>query len=145
MASRFKFHQVLGNLEQLKRELPIQLANDTRNFFAASWRKGGWEDNGVQRWEEPKRKKYSGKNAKRKRAATRATLVKSGRLRRAVQDSIRSTTMEEVKLVVDVPYAARHNEGLDGMPQRQFMGDSAALRRIQRNRITKTVDKIWQA
>lgn len=143
--SKFGLDRVVRAMEQVKRDLPVQLANDTKNFFAASWRRGGWEDNGVQKWAEPKRKSYKGRSPKAHRASTRATLVKSGRLRRAVQDSVRQATMDEVRLVVDVPYAAYHNEGTDKLPQRQFMGDSAALRKIQRKRINTVVDKIWQA
>jgi hypothetical protein len=44
---------------------------------------------------------------------------------------------------VETPYAQRHNEGLDGMPQRQFMADSPVLRKQQAETIKKYFDKVW--
>ena len=67
----------------------------------------------------------------------------TGRLRRAVGTSIRVKTFELIKLVVDLKYAARHNDGLDGMPKRQFMGDHPELTKKQRAIITKFFDKVW--
>jgi hypothetical protein len=56
-----------------------------------------------------------------------------------------------IKLVVEVPkkkgakvdYAQVHNEGLGGMPQRQFMADSPVLRKQQAETIKKYFDKVW--
>lgn len=39
------------------------------------------------------------------------------------------------------PYAARHNEGLKGMPQRQFMGKSAYLNRQIADKIQRELDQ----
>lgn len=39
------------------------------------------------------------------------------------------------------PYAARHNEGLDGMPKRQFIGKSAYLNRQIFDKIKRELDK----
>jgi len=77
-------------------------------------------------------------------ARTRHILVKSGALRRAVNNSIRSATFNRVELIVGVPYAEYHNEGTKSIPKRQFMGDSVILRRKQIQLINKEVDKIWQ-
>ncbi len=42
--------------------------------------------------------------------------------------------------MVDLPYAARHNSGLDGMPKRQFMGKSPILMRQHREKIKEFID-----
>lgn len=39
-------------------------------------------------------------------------------------------------------YAQRHNEGLDEMPQRQFMGKSAYLNKKINKKLTKELDKL---
>jgi len=39
------------------------------------------------------------------------------------------------------PYAKRHNEGLDGMPKRQFMGYSKYLDTKIKNKLNKELDK----
>ena len=41
-------------------------------------------------------------------------------------------------------YAQRHNEGLDGMPQRQFIGASAHLHEQITKKITSELDKIFK-
>lgn len=41
-------------------------------------------------------------------------------------------------------YAQRHNEGLDGMPQRQFIGQSAYLHEQISNKVTTELEKIFK-
>lgn len=150
MADRFNFSRVKRNMEQVKKELPVILANQAQNFFADSWKKQGWDDGGLKVWQTPNRKipgtkEYEYPKKKGLGRRTRATLVQSGRLRRAIASSIRQKSFSMIRLVVAVPYAKYHNEGTDTIPKRQFMGDSRTLRRIQVESINKTVDKIWQA
>lgn len=148
--SKFNFDRVQRNIEQLKRELPIVLANDAQRFFNQSFVKQGWEGHN---WQTPKRKipgtneyKYPKKGANARH--TRATLVGTGRLRRTVAGSLVSKTFQSIKFVVNLPYAAVHNEGLPikggKMPQRKFMGDSETLRKLQREKINKAVKVVWQ-
>ena len=139
---KFNFDQVIKKLEQAKSSLPKVLANDTKKFFLASWQKQGWDDGGVKAWAP---RKYN----KNKRSAGRAILVKSGALRRAVNASLKSATFDSIKFVVDSPYAKVHNDGLpmrNGKPmqQRQSVGDSASLRKIQKGTIQKSTDKIFK-
>lgn len=104
MANKFGFDKVLRNVEQMKKSLPPLLANQAQTFFVNSWKQQGWTNTTLERW--PKRK--DGKDP------GRATLVKSGKLRRAVNQSIRFKTFEKIQLVVALPYAAVHNEGYNG-------------------------------
>ncbi len=140
MATKFNFDRVLKNMERLKRELPIVIANDTQNFFTRSWDKQGWEDAGLKTW-APRAKET-------KKTMGKKIMISTGKLRRAVQNSIREKRFDKIRLVIDggsIPYAARHNYGTDGMPQRQFMGDSKALRKMQIAKIKTYIDKIWRA
>lgn len=146
MANQFGTDKVLKNLELLRKDLPVKLANQAQNFFTGSWRLQGFEN---QAWQIPKRRiddtpeyKYPKKKGLGRR--TRATLVQSGRLRRAVSNSIRQATFDKVKLIVAVPYANYHNEGTDKLPKRQFMGDSPTLRTKQVNTIKRAIDEIWK-
>lgn len=101
--SKLKLDEALIKFEQVKKTLPEVLANDAQRFFLASFRKEGWDDGGVKPW------------APRKNPSTkdmgRNLLVKTGRLRRAVANSLRGVTFGLIKFVVDVPYAIVHNEG----------------------------------
>jgi phage gpG-like protein len=148
--NKFNFDRVRKNFDQVKQDLPTLLANQAQNFFAKSWNKQGWDDGNVKEWKEVQRRiigtpafKYP-KNKDLPRR-TRAILVKSGRLRRAVQNSIRSATWSRVQLTVDVPYAAYHNKGEGRLPKRKFMGNSQTLARLHRQKITTTVNRIWKA
>lgn len=106
MANKFGFDKVLNNMDRLKKNLPVQLANQAKNFFVDSWKKEGWDDGTLKKW--PARSVTNKKNK------GRALLVKSGALRRAAGQSIRSQTFNLIKLTVALPYAAVHNDGYNG-------------------------------
>lgn len=190
MASKFGFASVQKNILKTKQVLPVLLANQAQTFFVDSWKKQGWEDGSVSLWKNRK--------DKGKKSQGRAILVKSGKLRRAVGQSIRLKSFDRIQLVVALPYAAVHNDGYNGMrkahtrarftrtttsqfiglrrgkngkleerhtrasvfiktgevqvrshmmnmPKRQFMGDSATLRKKQTELIDQQIMKIWQA
>jgi hypothetical protein len=146
MGNQFGTDKVLKNIDTLKQELPVVLANQAQNYFTNTFRQQGWDG---EDWKEPNRRiqgtpeyKYPKKKGLGRR--TRATLVQTGRLRRAVSNSIRRATFERVHLVVAVPYAKYHNDGDGHLPKRQFMGDSPLLRKKQVSTIRQHVDKIWK-
>lgn len=141
--NRFGFGQVRLNIERMKIDLPVVLAKQAEGFFTDSWAKQGWDG---QKWKEPQRKipgTYAYKYAK-PAARTRATLVQTGALRRAVSNSIRSQTFNSIRLVVDLPYAAAHNDGEGSMPQRTYMKDSPILRIKQQEKIKQFTDSVWR-
>lgn len=144
--NKFRFGQVKKGYEQLKIQLPIDLANQAQNFFVNSWRNQGWD--GVP-WQIPKRRiegtpEYKYPKFKGLGRRTRATLVESGALRRAESNSIRTAKFQLIRLVVDLPYAMRHNAGEDGMPKRQYMGDSPILRNLQLTKINTYIGRVFK-
>lgn len=145
MADKFNFTEVKRKIEQTKRELPIVLAKETEKAFVENFTTSGFFG---KTWQVPQRRvpgtnayKYPKKRGLSRR--TKPTLTLTGRLRRAVGTSTRVKTFDLIKLVVDLKYAARHNDGLDGMPKRQFMGESPELTKKQKAIITKFFDKVW--
>ncbi len=137
--SKFNFDKQLKALEGTKSSLPVKLGNATQRFFLSSFKEEGWNDGGLNRW--PDRKDDTN---------TRSLLVKSGRLRKAVADCLREANWNRIKFVVDVPYAQIHNEGgyagrnhAAKIPKRQFIGDSATLRKIQTDLIIQEFNKIF--
>lgn len=143
--SQFNFQQVLANINFLKNDLPILMANKAKNYFLSSFKQQGWEGSSWQevnrRIEGTKAYKYPSKP----KASSRKNpiLIRTGKLRRAVSNSIRTVTFEKIQLIVDLPYAVRHNEGTDGMPQRKYMGDSEKLRSIMKDEIDKALKKLF--
>jgi phage gpG-like protein len=149
--SKFNFARIQANLEKVKEEAPTVLSNHAKNYFASSFVKGGF-DQGEKPWKEVKRripgeKAYKYPKSKGLGRRTRAILVKSGRLRRAVQNSIRSARWNRVQLLVDVPYAKFHNVGdrKAHLPRRQFMGKSRKLNAQLLTKFKKLVNRIWKA
>lgn len=110
-----KFQAELPRMTDLM--LTVAVTHSTENFA-----KQGYDDLGVKKW------------APRQRTRTRdigkAILVQSGRLRRSLRKK-RLTALSGV-IFSPLPYARRHNEGLD-MPQRQFVGNSINMvKKIER-------------
>lgn len=143
--NKFNFDQLKKNFEQLKRELPIQLANQARTHFTNSFKEQGWEG---KAWETPKRRivgtpeyKYPKKKGLGRR--TQKTLVKSGRLKRAVNMSVRSKTFEKIQFIVDVPYASYLNDGTKTIPARPFMKHSFGLKKKQVLLIKSSINKVF--
>ena len=146
--NKFGFGEIKRKIAAMKEELPKVLANQAQTFFVKSWANQGWEG---QPWKEVKRREEGTpeyKYPKRKDLGrrTRAILVGkgSGRLRRAVGNSIRSAAFDRIRLVVDLPYAAVINDGGAHMPERSFMKDSITLRAMQETKIKQFTDKVWK-
>ena len=156
-----KFHmgRVLENFEKVKRELPVLLANQAQNFFMDSWKKQGWDDAGVKKWQEVNRRKQGTAEYKYPKGyglsrRTNPILVGGGKtkgssggnLRRAVGNSamVKLKSFEKISLVVDEGYAAYLNNGTPNMVARKFMGESKTLNMVLKGRITKYINGIWK-
>jgi len=148
MDNKFGFGRVIENIATMKKVLPVQIANQARNFFMDSFNAQGWEDNGLHKWPEVQRripgtKAYKYPKTKGLSRRTSAILVRSGTLRRAVGMSIKRSTMDQVLLSVAVPYAEYQNDGTKTIPKREFMGHSATLERMQEAKIDESISNIF--
>ena len=147
-----KFHtgKILENITKMKADAPVKLANMTQRFFGASFTDQGWAgENGLNKWKEVKRRQegtpeYKYPKTKQLSRRTSPILVRTGKLRRAVSNSIRLATFEKIRLVVPLEYAKYQNDGTSKIAKRKFMGDGAALRKKQKDLLIKEIEKIWQ-
>lgn len=117
MPNKFKFDRVIANTEVMKRTLPVMLGNQGTNFFIRTFDRQGFDDNGLQKWKEVKRRqqgtpeyKYP-KNKGLSRRTRPIEVGETGRLRRAVSASLRQATFNRIRWVVPLKYAAIQNEG----------------------------------
>ena len=114
----FRLDKKRVNFTRFKKRVPVLLANESRNHFVLGFRKGGGQtDQSKGGW----RPRKGGRDS-------RAILVKSG----ALKNDVRVLVSRWARIVVGslhLPYARRHNEGLAGMPQREFVGESRSLKR----------------
>jgi phage gpG-like protein len=159
LSSHNPAREALKRLKATKRTLPRIVGNQAKNFFLDSFRRGGFTDGSFKAWQEPKRrqldeggksyrykgyqKRGSGKRGSKtghsKSDRTRAILVQSGAMRDSVQ--VKRMSESEVVIGANTKYAARHNYGLHKMPKRQFIGNSATLRKELKTTIKKHIKK----
>lgn len=143
------FKSLYRKLEKTQKQLPSLIANEGTKFFVGSFDKEGFTDVSLSKWKTPLRKipgtsefKYPKKRDLGRR--TRKILVKTGRFRRATNNSVIERTFKRVVWRInpsEVPYAARHNYGLHGMPERKVIGESKTLNRIFKRTIIQTYKK----
>jgi len=156
MANCFGFDEIIKNLARVKSsELPLQVANVTKNYFNSAFKEQAWDG---KAWQPVKRVGKAGSQRNNSQA-----LVQSGKLRRAVNNSLKTATFSLIEFnVTDATakngfnYAGVHNFGLKAgrgkgfiMPKRQFMPNPgeeqpADLTQIQMKKISSVVDKIWE-
>lgn len=129
----FKIDESLKKFKGIQKTMPLILANDAKNHFIKGFRQGGGQtDKG--KW-VPRKKKEGG--------GSRAILVLKGRLWKSIK--VKSATFNRIVVgSVGVKYAERHNAGLAGMPQREFIGLSKTLERKTVKTIEKELDKTFK-
>lgn len=99
----YDFSKVAINFAEVKQALPPVLATVCVNFFKDSFRRQGWRDKGLKRWQARKNNKGS---------TGRGILIKRGHLRNSIRKLIANWKLVEVG--TNLPYAAAHNEGFSG-------------------------------
>lgn len=139
MSNPFHTDRILEDMQRMKRELPILIANQAQVYFTHAFTQQGL---GSEQWKEVKRReegtpeykypKYKGLSRR-----TSPILVRSGNLRRAESNSIRNATWDSVKLVNALAYASYQNEGTATIDARPFMKQTPQLLAKQTKLITE--------
>jgi len=101
----YEFKRVAYNYHLVRQQIPGVVGTVAVNFFKDSFRRQGWRDRSLERWQS------RSKQAKRNKG--HAILISSGRLR----NSIRITEQNFNRTVIgtNTPYAQAHNEGFKGI------------------------------
>lgn len=131
------------------------------NHFEESFDNEGFTDEALEKWEPRKTTDTRGRDITRyrtNRVGKAGELNRYGRKNQGrkimtghdsggnkLRNSIRADKVNDgVEFHTDKEYAERHNEGLDGMPKRQFMGPSKQLDGKIVNKIDDQLDKIFK-
>jgi phage gpG-like protein len=133
--NKFNFKGIEKKARTTLENAMVEIGNAAKSFFVENFRKQGFDDKSVERWQPRK---------KADKRAGRAILVKTGDLRRSIIRNPANRAALSVKISTDLVYAARHNDGLKGMPKRQFMGDSYNLNERIKKIIVKRLDKTFK-
>ena len=156
-----------NNLQELRRKLeaiarlvandvPIVLKTEGLKFIQQNFQDEGFNDGGLQKWQPRKTTDTRGRDLTRYRSdrvGKKGTLTRFGKRNQGrailtghnsggnkLRNSFRARMEKmQVTFYTHKEYARRHNEGLEGMPKRQFIGDSKTLF----NNIKKEIDRLF--
>lgn len=143
-------HQV-----EVKQVLPIKIGNGAVNIFTQNFNKHGFDTGeGVQEWKEVKRRipdtpeyKYPKKKGLSRRVSE--ILVRTGRGRRDVQNSLRSPRTSSTGIVIPFEVADNYmryqNEGTEKIPMRKFIGNSPLLMKMIKEKAMESYERIFNA
>lgn len=129
----FKFKETKVKFIKFQNDIPIILANNTQNHFLEGFRIGGKKTDASKGGWAPRKSDDSRKG--------RNILINKGDLRA----DIKRREVNKKRVVVgtrNISYAARHNEGLKGMAQREFIGPSKELEADNTKLIERELKKI---
>jgi hypothetical protein len=150
--------------DQAARDIPALLPTivgvEGKNFIEKNFRDQGFNDTGLEAWAERKTVDSRGRDITKyrtnrtgrqgnlnrygSRIAGRALLVGHDTGSDKLKSSFHyraSAGNSVVTFYTHKLYAQRHNEGLDGMPQRQFMGRSRYLENKIFSKLTRALDQ----
>ena len=152
-------------LDRASQEIPDKVLKiigvEGKNFIQKNFRDEGFTDTSTEKWQERKTEDRQGRDITRYRTSRRGKAGNLNKYGSSIKDrailtgfatggnklrnSFRyrvSIGSSQVTFYTYKEYAERHNEGLDGMPKRRFMGKSAYLNTQISKKINKELDKI---
>jgi hypothetical protein len=129
-------------LKQVLKRLPGIIKVEGLDFIHDNFEQQGFEKTtgNYDKWKPRKPVKW--KKAEQRNQG-RAILVKTGNLQRS-WDSNSKAGIARVEFASDKPYAEPHNEGSKVHPQRQMIGDSAALDARVEAKINRLMNSIFK-
>ena len=110
-SNKFNLKQAEQKARKALEAAIVDVGNTAKVFFVESFRKQGFDDKNVQKWKPRKRTTYKTKSGKVVDDTTRATLVKSGDLRRSIIRNPANRAALSIKISTDLVYAKVHNDG----------------------------------
>ena len=123
-SNKFDLKQAEKKARKAMEAAIVDVGNTAKVFFVDSFRKQGWDDQSVQKWQKRKKTERKGrgkyakgedgkrdKNSVRSVKSGRAILVKTGDLRRSIKRNPANRAALSIKISTDLPYAKIHNDG----------------------------------
>ncbi|WP_281683415.1 phage morphogenesis protein [Zunongwangia profunda] len=148
-------------MKVMPEKLPKIIEVEGLQFIEKNFRDEGFNDGSLKKWKKRKTRDSGGRDLTRYRTnrvgrkgnlnrygskvKDRALLVGHATGGDKLKNSFRARrNSRQVRFITYKGYARRHNEGLKGMPQRQFMGQSKTLTQQIEKKLTKELDKIFK-
>lgn len=160
MATLYDLQKILNTAaNKMPGDTLIVIEAEGLKFIAQNFEKQGFDSgSGTDKWTPRKTVDTTGRDITRYRTNRKGragTLNKYGRKNKGRDILVgHNTGGDKLKNSFDArrsgnsvtfytykPYAQRHNEGLKGMPKRQFMGKSPALEKLIGDKLKTIIDK----
>lgn len=144
-------------------KLPRIVAVEGLRFIAGNFKKQGFQtgSNSVNKWKKRRTRDRKNRDITRyrtNRVGTKGSLNRFGSKNKdrailvghntggdKLKNSFKANrSRKAVKFITYKEYAQKHNEGLDDMKQRQFMGPSKKLNKAIEKKLKKELDKIFK-
>ena len=138
-SNKFNLKQAEQKARKAMEAAIVDVGNTAKVFFVQSFRKQGWDDKSVEKWKPRKKKTYKTKSGKTVDDTTRATLVKTGDLRRSIIRDPANRAALSIKIHTDLPYAKIHNDG--GTINREGFKGLMYYREVATNLATRKTQK----
>jgi phage gpG-like protein len=146
-----QFLRRLQQVKELKSKLPEPLGQIAKGFFQSNFRKQGFDDVVVEKWQARKGQILGGiAMISKKSDHSRAILIGKGSGQLKMSIHLVTATFQKIRIESDLPYSKIHNEGLQGrafgkynfkMPKRQFMGESQNLNKKIKSKVKKEIKR----
>ncbi|MCX6232634.1 MAG: hypothetical protein NTZ33_13945 [Bacteroidetes bacterium] len=131
----------------IQHDLPLRIGKKGVDLFAENFQKEGFQNGGLQKWKEVKRRLDPRiKDARSSRKILSGNTADLGRSLRYIPE------LAKVMWYSDVSYAEAHNEGTTTagrsrnvtIPQRKFIGDSRELEAIIKQEMDKFMNNLFK-
>ena len=144
---------------EVKDVLPLKIGNAAVNIFVDNFNKQGFDTGvSIEPWKEVQRRqqglsmsikshRYKNPSGHSISSQLSGILIRSGRGRRDVQNSLRTPRTSRGMIIIPFEvadnYMGYHNEGTEKLPQRKFIGDSVKLHNKVDTLIAESFNKIF--
>ena len=139
---KFNFHKKIEALKRAKVDLPNDLAQSGQVYFQRNFNKQQWDgkkwDNVQRRIPGTKAYKYAKPTSNR----VKPIGVLSGKLKQAMQNTVREKTYKKIVWGVDLTYAKYFNFGTNKMASRKIMGGSKEMVSLMKRKINLSFNKV---
>lgn len=127
-------------------DAPVVMGKTAVDFFKEGFQNEGFTDNGLEKWEEVKRRL----NPKVTGAKTSRAILTGDTANLGESINYKNASNGEVTVHSDLPYAEAHNEGTTTagrsrnvtIPKRKFIGDSEHLNNLITDELERKLDII---
>jgi phage gpG-like protein len=146
--NKFNFKGIEKKARTTLENAMVEIGNTAKVFFVENFRKQGFDDKTVEKWEKRKKTERKGRGSKKSAAelgtvrsvkAGRAILVKTGDLRRSIIRNPANRAALSIKIHTDLPYAKIHNDG--GTINREGFKGLMYYREVATNLATRKTQK----